>query len=554
MEEQEYKILSEKLLGSDSYITFNKSVAELFGIEPAIYLSTLIWKAKYYEKRDMLVNGYFFSTQSDMTETCMLSPFKQSESIKVLRQYKIIDVIKRGMPPKNHFKINHKILFEMISSAKSTFTLPKINVDLTLNQQSIDIKSYNNIKINNNSSNNSSSKEEESCSDEQHLSLVKIPLEIKQIPKLNRRTEEQITKSLSQLTPVQQKPLSNEMPTSTVINRQKLKGAHKQSVLSPVPEDHLTEEMKIILNHWEELGLKISSKTAKTHKDGLKKLRRLFGGQLLFGKKYTVEEVQQSITRFSLAVKSPEYLPQDKKQLVGINIDNFIQNEYGKVKSYFQLYLLEYNPKPINPILPNPYPEIVGRLKKRFIYEVLGNIKPTFKQADENNFIKASTRLIEYWKENKSKMVGEFNSSQKADFLFDAIKNSANGGLSIVTSGWFCSDLTFSTRLSAWLQQERITEAGTDNGGCDVGYSYGSKYNLPDSIPEEAEDERDETSPQRKKFKQDVLNVISSRRPKDIKVDDEEEPTPTEDWQIRVAKFKAKQSDVEYISPPIQDD
>ena len=458
MEEQDYKTLSEALLGLDSYITFNKTIAMLFGIESAIYLSTLIWKSQYYEKRNMLINGYFFSTQNDMKKNCILSPYKQSEACGILKDYGIIDVVKKGLPSKNHFKINHKKLFEIISNCKSQVNSLKMTSHLTLNDLSKNVKSYNNIKINNTSFNNSFSKEKEIRSDERPLSgcnSFKEP-----IRKLNRRTPEQIANSLSQSNPIQ-----------SLSKRQILSEGIKKLSQSPpihIPNDYLSEEMKAVLNHWEGLGLKISSKTTKTHKEGLKKLRRLFGGQLLFDKKYTVEEINNAITRFSLAVKNKEYLPQDKKQLIGININDFIQNKYGKIKSYFQIYLSEYEPKPIQPILENKYPEIVNKLKKRFTYEILGNIRPSkFTPKEENDFIKASIRLIEYWKDNRSKITGEFNSSQKADLLFDSIKNSANGNLSMVTSGWFCSDVTFNTRLSAWLQQERITSAGADDGGED---------------------------------------------------------------------------------------
>lgn len=104
-----------KLLASNNFITFNRDLAKLVGLEAAIMLGELASEQSYWMARDGLEDGYFFSTLENIEDKTTLSRKKQDKAIKMLKDKGIIQVKVRGCPAKRYFKINEYWVLRLLS-------------------------------------------------------------------------------------------------------------------------------------------------------------------------------------------------------------------------------------------------------------------------------------------------------------------------------------------------------------------------------------------------------------------------------------------------------
>lgn len=104
-----------KLLASNNFITFNRDLAKLVGLEAAIMLGELASEQSYWMARDGLEDGYFFSTLENIENKTTLSRKKQDKAIKMLKDKGIIQVKVRGCPAKRYFKINEYWILRLLS-------------------------------------------------------------------------------------------------------------------------------------------------------------------------------------------------------------------------------------------------------------------------------------------------------------------------------------------------------------------------------------------------------------------------------------------------------
>lgn len=104
-----------KLLASNNFITFNRDLAKLVGLEAAIMLGELASEQSYWMARDGLEDGYFFSTLENIEDKTTLSRKKQDKAIKMLKDKGIIQVKVRGCPAKRYFKINEYWILRLLS-------------------------------------------------------------------------------------------------------------------------------------------------------------------------------------------------------------------------------------------------------------------------------------------------------------------------------------------------------------------------------------------------------------------------------------------------------
>lgn len=111
----EYKYLLRNTLSQEAFWSVNKKIALLFGIESALILSDLISKEKYFEDRNQLQpDGSFFNDQESIEKDTTLSPHKQRKALKLLSEYNLIEIEKKGIPAKNYYKLNHSIITEIL--------------------------------------------------------------------------------------------------------------------------------------------------------------------------------------------------------------------------------------------------------------------------------------------------------------------------------------------------------------------------------------------------------------------------------------------------------
>lgn len=105
------------LLASNSFITYNKSIAKEVGVDEAILIGELC------SLQTMYGEDFFYDQQKILDETC-LTMYRLQNATKVLKSKGIISVTKRGIPCKNYYSVNEKILTDIIDLQKTS--LPKI--------------------------------------------------------------------------------------------------------------------------------------------------------------------------------------------------------------------------------------------------------------------------------------------------------------------------------------------------------------------------------------------------------------------------------------------
>lgn len=103
---QEKTILG--LLAKQNYITFNKTLAKKIGIDETILFGELC--SKYYYAND---NEFTCEYDVLIEDTC-LTEYRLRNALKNLQNYNLIIVEKKGLPAKNHYKLNATVLIELL--------------------------------------------------------------------------------------------------------------------------------------------------------------------------------------------------------------------------------------------------------------------------------------------------------------------------------------------------------------------------------------------------------------------------------------------------------
>jgi hypothetical protein len=106
-----------KLLSTDGFIQVNKTLIKKVGLHEAILIGELCAEYNYWEERDMLDGGYFYSTRDNIEENTGLSEHYQRKALSTLYELGIILIEKRGLPAKNYYKINFDVLLSVIEES-----------------------------------------------------------------------------------------------------------------------------------------------------------------------------------------------------------------------------------------------------------------------------------------------------------------------------------------------------------------------------------------------------------------------------------------------------
>lgn len=106
-----------KLLSTDGFIQVNKTLIKKVGLHEAVLIGELCAEYNYWEERDMLDDGYFYSTRDNIEENTGLSEHYQRKALSHLYELGIILIEKRGLPAKNYYKIDFNILLSVIETS-----------------------------------------------------------------------------------------------------------------------------------------------------------------------------------------------------------------------------------------------------------------------------------------------------------------------------------------------------------------------------------------------------------------------------------------------------
>lgn len=106
-----------KLLSTNGFIQVNKALIKKLGLHEAILIGEFCAEYNYWEERNMLDDGYFYSTRDNIEENTGLSEHYQRKALSTLYELGIITIEKRGLPAKNYYKINFDVLLSIIEES-----------------------------------------------------------------------------------------------------------------------------------------------------------------------------------------------------------------------------------------------------------------------------------------------------------------------------------------------------------------------------------------------------------------------------------------------------
>jgi len=109
------------LLRADGSIVVNKNLIFSIGLNESIIYAELVSRFNYFADRGSLEDdGYFYNTISDLQSGTGLGEKPQRSAIKNLEKIGLIDIDRRGMPPKRYFAIldNEVLLKDLLKKGK----------------------------------------------------------------------------------------------------------------------------------------------------------------------------------------------------------------------------------------------------------------------------------------------------------------------------------------------------------------------------------------------------------------------------------------------------
>lgn len=102
------------VLDYSNYIALNRTLIRILGLNAAVLACELVSQARYWASRGLLNDGWFFSTIGNVSSRCGLSKFQQSEAMKRLKDFSIVDVEYRGLPKKRYVRVHAQRLIDII--------------------------------------------------------------------------------------------------------------------------------------------------------------------------------------------------------------------------------------------------------------------------------------------------------------------------------------------------------------------------------------------------------------------------------------------------------
>ena len=117
MNKKEYK----NILSQSSWWVINKAVTKSIGIDASLILSDLMSKHEYFLNRGMIdEQGFFFNTRDNIENDTTIPIYRQNKAIEILKQYGLVEITNKGIPPKTRFKLNFKNIDKLIDSLHFT--------------------------------------------------------------------------------------------------------------------------------------------------------------------------------------------------------------------------------------------------------------------------------------------------------------------------------------------------------------------------------------------------------------------------------------------------
>ena len=143
------------LISSGNYITCNRVIAQIFGLDEAIILGELASEYDYYSTNNQLdEEGYFYSTIENIEKNTTIKEKRQRAALNNLQSQGIIEIKRKGLPARRYIKINDDVLTPLLLNYNNQSSSLRTAISAELEQIN---SPTNNNKINNNELNNNKS-------------------------------------------------------------------------------------------------------------------------------------------------------------------------------------------------------------------------------------------------------------------------------------------------------------------------------------------------------------------------------------------------------------
>lgn len=109
-----------KLIASDGFLTVNKYIMTIFGLDAAVLLAELASKQVYYEDKNALdESGMFYQTVEQIQKNTTLSQFKQGNACATLEKAGVVRTKKKGIPPMKYYYVDGDKLLALFNQHSS---------------------------------------------------------------------------------------------------------------------------------------------------------------------------------------------------------------------------------------------------------------------------------------------------------------------------------------------------------------------------------------------------------------------------------------------------
>ena len=109
------------LICSDGFITVNRHIASIVGLEAAAVLGELASEYLYWQSHDPEFDGEFYSTIENLERRTYLSAHSQRIALNKLQENGWITVSKKGMPAKRYIRIHEEKINEVVNDKSLKF-------------------------------------------------------------------------------------------------------------------------------------------------------------------------------------------------------------------------------------------------------------------------------------------------------------------------------------------------------------------------------------------------------------------------------------------------
>lgn len=103
-----------KLLANKNYISYNKKIAKIIGIDEAILFGELCSLYDYFGENE------FYCEQPKLIEDTCLTEYRVRNALKNLCEFGLLNIEKKGMPAKNYYTLNENRLLELIECQRTS--------------------------------------------------------------------------------------------------------------------------------------------------------------------------------------------------------------------------------------------------------------------------------------------------------------------------------------------------------------------------------------------------------------------------------------------------